>query len=100
MRPGSRWQSVVCSTQVVVVRPPSDGVDLRCGGHPMVPIDADRPEGATLDPAHGSGTLTGKRFTHEASGLELLCTQAGDGSLSAGTEPLTLKDAKPTPSSD
>ena len=35
-----------------------------------------------------------------AGDLELLCTKPGEGSLAAGGAPLTLKEAKPLPSSD
>ena len=34
------------------------------------------------------------------SGIELLCTKAGEGSLSLDGAPLPLKEAKPLPSSD
>ena len=37
LKAGSRLQSAVCDTQAIVVRAPKDDVDLRCGGHPMVP---------------------------------------------------------------
>ena len=46
--------------------------------------ESDAPR--TVDPAYGGGTQLGKRYVHEASGLEVLCTKAGDGSLSVGTE--------------
>ena len=42
----------------------------------------------------------GKRYGDEDLGIELLCTKAGEGSLSIGDERLHLKDAKPLPSSD
>lgn len=97
---GSRWQSAVCATQVIVVRPPSEPVDLRCGGHPMVPLDSEPPAGLALSDAHAGGTSVGKRFTDETTGLEVLCTRGGEGSLALGEQPLTLKGAKPLPSSD
>jgi hypothetical protein len=99
MKAGTRLKSAVCSTEVIVVRPPGEAVDLRCGGAPMDSGDAP-PAGATLDPAHGNGTQLGKRYADPATGLELLCTKQGDGSLSIGAEPLAMKDAKPLPSSD
>jgi hypothetical protein len=37
---------------------------------------------------------------HEDTGLEVLCTKAGDGGLSVGDQVLPVKDAKPLPSSD
>ena len=99
IRPGMRLRSVVCDTEVVVVRANEASVDLRCGGHQMVPLPVgEAPAGlALVDP---SGTLLGKRYAHEGSGLELLCTKAGDGSLAVGGTPLLMKGAKPLPSSD
>jgi hypothetical protein len=46
------------------------------------------------------GTLLGKRYADEAIGLEVLCTKAGQGSLSVGDTALAVKEAKPLPSSD
>jgi len=36
LRVGMRCRSVVCETEVIVVRAPSEPVELWCGGHPMV----------------------------------------------------------------
>lgn len=97
---GLRLESTTCSTQVVVVRAPGVGadVDLRCGGEPMVEL------GAAGDPVpisqHGEATLLGKRYEDAELGLELLCTQGGDGALTLGATPLLIKGAKPLPSSD
>ena len=98
LKPGTKVRSAVCSTEVVVVKAPSAAVDLECGGAPMVPATAEAP--AAVDPARAEGTLLGKRYADEASGLELLCTKGGEGSLSVGGVILPLKDAKPLPSSD
>jgi hypothetical protein len=84
---------------VVVVKAPKGDVDLRCGGHAMGAIGTDA-AGATLDVNHSAGTQMGKRYADEEIGIELLCTKAGDGSLSIGDQALLLKDAKPLPSSD
>lgn len=100
LKPGARLKSAVCDTEVIVVRAPSDPVNLECGGHPMVALGDDLPTGLALDEAHAGGTPVGKRYAAEASGLELLCTKAGAGSLSIDGEPVPLKDAKPLPSSD
>ena len=98
LKPGTRLESVTCATQVVVVKAPADDVDVRCGGEPMQEIGAGgerRPLAGTGDP-----TLVGKRYADEDLGLELLCTKAGEGSLSVGDTPLLVKGAKPLPSSD
>jgi hypothetical protein len=98
LRPGVRLRSAVCTTEVVVVRPAA--AELRCGGQPMVLVD-DEPRGSVaLDLAHAAGSQLGKRYADPASGLEVLCTKGGEGSLALGDEPLLRKDAKPLPSSD
>lgn len=101
LKPGTKLASTVCGTEVIVVRPPSAPVEVECGGAPMVAA-AEAPDEASRGPlaAHADKTLLGKRYVHEASGLELLCTKPGDGSLSIGGEALPLKEAKPLPSSD
>jgi hypothetical protein len=50
--------------------------------------------------AEGDPTLMGKRYEDADLGLELLCTQPGEGALSIGDAPLLVKGAKPLPSSD
>lgn len=100
LRPGLRLTSTVCTTSVVVVRAPHDDLDVRCGGAPMVPHDADRSPSGPPAAAHAAGTLVGKRYWDEATNLELMCTSPGEGSLSLGEEPLGVKPATPLPSSD
>lgn len=100
LKPGTRLESAVDGTEVIVVRAPSQDVDLRCGGHPMHAKGGAAPGGVAPDPGHGNGTQIGKRYADEATGLELLCTKGGEASLSLGDEPLLLKGAKPLPSSD
>jgi hypothetical protein len=100
LKPGLKLHSAVCDAQVVVVRAPAEPLDLACGGAPLL-IDGDAaPAGATLDPELAEGVLIGKRYTLEGTTLELLCTRAGAGSLTANGEVLTLKGAKPLPASD
>jgi len=96
---GTRFASVVDTTQVIVVRPSSGAADLRCGGHAMVPLGDETPVPAALV-ADEIGTQLGKRYVDEESGLEVLCTKAGPGSLAIGDRRLTIKGAKPLPSSD
>jgi hypothetical protein len=100
---GTRLQSQVCDTQVIVVRTSDSLDDLRAGGVPMVPIDSQQdPAKASelsLDPGFSDGTVMGKRYVDE-TGAEVLVTKAGTGTLSVGTTALTLKEAKPLPASD
>ena len=100
LKAGSRWRSPVCDTEVVVVRAPAEPVDLACGGHAMVPLDAEPPAGLELKDDQADGTLLGKRYAVADVGLELLCTKPGKGSLTLAGEPIGLKEAKPLPSSD
>jgi hypothetical protein len=88
--------------KVIVVRAPTIPIDLRYGG---VPLLSPGEEGGTnalvpVPEEAGTGTLLGKRYVHEASGLELLCVKAGAGTLSVDHEPLPLKRAKQLPASD
>jgi len=99
-KPGSRWKSVVCNTEVVVVRPPKVAVSLECGGHPMTVSGSEVHPALALSADHSSGTHVGKRYYDEESGIELLCIKAGPGSLSVDGRPLKLKEAKPLPASD
>jgi hypothetical protein len=96
---GTRMQSQVCDTQVIVVRSADSLDDLRAGGVPMVPLDSKESADVTLDPAFSEGNAMGKRYVDE-NGAEVLVTKAGAGTLSVGTTPLALKEAKPLPASD
>jgi len=100
LRPGLRLESATCDTQVVVVKAPKDttDVDVRCGGEPMRDLDSGGDRLPVI--GGGEGTLLGKRYADDEVGVELLCTQAGDGALTVGDQPLLLKGAKPLPSSD
>jgi hypothetical protein len=96
---GTRLQSQVCDTQVIVVKVADSLDELRCGGLPMLPLDGQRSADAALDPAFAEGSLMGKRYVDDG-GAEVLVTKAGAGSLSVGTTPLAIKEAKPLPASD
>ncbi|MGW4100294.1 hypothetical protein [Mycobacterium sp. NPDC004974] len=96
---GTRLQSQVCDTQVIVVRSADSLDDLRAGGVAMVALDAEKDSAATIDAAFSDGNLMGKRYVDEG-GAEVLVTKAGTGTLSVGTTALSLKEAKPLPASD
>lgn len=100
LRPGLRLESATCDTQVVVVKAPKDAadVDICCGGEPLRELGAGGERLAAT--TAGEPTLLGKRYSHDELGLELLCTQGGEGTLSVGDEPLAQRAAKPLPSSD
>jgi hypothetical protein len=96
---GTRLQSQVCDTQVIVVRTAESLDDLRAGGFPMVPLDSQSDPASSLDPEFSDGNLMGKRYVDE-TGAEVLVTKAGAGTLTIGTTVLTIKEAKPLPASD
>lgn len=99
---GTRLQSQVCDTQVIVVRSADSLDDLRAGGAPMVPIGAESAAGdssLTLDESLSGGNLMGKRYVDDG-GAEVLVTKAGQGTISIGSTPMSLKEAKPLPASD
>jgi len=97
MKTGTRVASAVCGTEVMVVR--GADVVLECGGQPVVEAGAAAPSGAPA-PGLDQGTQLGKRYVHEASGLQVLCVKPGDGTLSVAGEPLRLVESKQLPSSD
>ncbi|QZA08503.1 hypothetical protein K3U94_04120 [Mycolicibacter heraklionensis] len=99
IKSGTRLKSQVCDTQVIVVKTADSLDDLRAGGAAMVPLDDTTSGGAALDPDFSGGAVMGKRYVDEA-GAEVLVTKAGAGTLSIGTVPLTIKEAKPLPASD
>ncbi|MUL68053.1 hypothetical protein BOO86_26515 [Mycobacterium sp. CBMA 234] len=99
VKTGSRLRSQVCDTQVIVVRTGDSLDDLRCGGAPMVALDAEVDGTEVLDPELSGGTVMGKRYVDDAA-AEVLVTKAGAGTLSVGSTPLVLKEAKPLPASD
>lgn len=98
LKPGARYCSATCDTEVVVVKGAGD-VDLWCGGQPMQPVGGAGGAGDPVAP-FDEGTLVGKRYASEDESIELLCTKPGAGSLSIGEAPLAEKGAKPLPSSD
>ena len=100
LRAGLKLHSAVCDAQVVVVKAPSDAVEVGCGGAPMLEDGQATDGAATLDASLGDGPQLGKRYADDDLGLELLCTRAGTGALTVDGRPLLLKGAKPLPSSD
>lgn len=100
LKPGLRLRSAVDTTEIMVVKGAAVELDIRCGGVPMGSSPADPANGSDIDPNFSDGTAIGKRYEDAESGIELLCSKAGSGSLSIGDRVLTLKDSKPLPSSD
>jgi len=100
LKPGSRWKSAVCDGEFVVVRPPKGGGELTCGGVPVVPHASEKPAGGTVSPDQASGTQLGKRYSDEETGVVVLASKGGAGSLALDGRPLVLQEAKKLPASD
>lgn len=96
---GARLGSTVCDTEIMVIKWPGGDVDLTCGGSSMAPA-GEGAAGAEVNPDFAEGTQLGKRYVDEDGAVELLCVKPGEGSLAIGSESLTIKGAKPLPSSD
>lgn len=99
LKVGARLRSVVCDTEVIVIRAAGKSLDIRCGGHPMVPLEQ---EAGCVEPMAGyaEGTVLGKRYVSVDATLELLATKAGVGSLSLGEALLAIVEPKRLPASD
>lgn len=97
-KPGTRFKSAVCTTEVVVVKSPSSG-ELTCGGAPM---GADLRSADDAAPAAGwdGGAELGKRYEDAESGMQVLVVKAGAGSLGIDGRALTIVSAKALPASD
>lgn len=100
VKPGTRLRSTTCSTEVVVVKATAGELAIECGGKEMVELGTDVGEPTGPSAGADGGTLLGKRYVDADDTVELLCTKAGDGSLSLGGVALEVKGAKPLPSSD
>ncbi len=98
LKPGAKFQSAVCTTQVIIVKG-SGEVDLRCGGSPMIATGDSRIDGTPAGP-NSDGTLLGKRYGNDDGSVEVLCTKAGEGSLSIADTPLEIVQTKALPASD
>lgn len=100
LKTGTRLRSAVCATEVMIVAAPKEDVEVTCGGAPMIDIKQEPPGGGAVAPDAAAGTALGKRYVNPTADLELLCTKPGEGSLAVGGVLLTVKGAKPLPSSD
>jgi hypothetical protein len=94
---GARLYGTVDEAQFIVVRAPSAKVELLYGGEPLAAGSPAPTAGAT---AAGTGVLLGKRYVHEATGLELLCVKPGHGDLTVEGQVLPVRSARQLPASD
>jgi hypothetical protein len=100
-RPGQVLASTVDSATVIVVRAPGGDINLTCGGVEMWdPRCGDARPAGEADPAQLTGTQMGKRYADERTGLELLCTKPGRGTIAVNGVPLPQLGPKLLPASD
>ncbi|MEU5841459.1 hypothetical protein [Rhodococcus sp. NPDC047139] len=100
VRSGQRYVSAVCATSIVVVKGPQSDIDLRCGGAAMLAAGSEVESRPGPAAGYDQGTIIGKRYWDEETGLEVVCTSAGPGSLSLGDRTLPERPPQPLPSSD
>ena len=100
LKPGTRLFGAADTTEVIVVKAPSEPIDLRIGGHPALLDASGRSDSLQVDTPPEAAPLMGKRYVDESGNLELLCTKAGTGAIAIGDELCTVKGAKPLPASD
>lgn len=97
LKAGSKLHSVVCDTDVMVIKGSGD-VALTCGGAEMAAARSGA--AGELDAAFAGGTAMGKRYQSADGSVELLCIKPGKGTLAIDGVPLEIKAAKALPSSD
>ena len=100
LKPGTRLFSVVCATEMIVVKASGAEVELTIGGVQPVTSASDRSTVGEVAEGHGGGAAIGKRYTDADGTIELLVTKPGEGVPAVAGELLTIKDAKPLPASD
>ncbi len=98
IKPGLRLKSVVCDGEAMVVK--GTGVEVTCGGAPMIGMDEAAPEGAEANAEHMYECLMGKRYVNAEETIELLCVKAGAGSFGVDGQMLMGKETKKLPSPD
>ena len=96
---GTRLQSQVCDTEVIVIKTTESLHDLRAGGVPMCPVGSAKPDDGTPAASFSDGNVMGKRYV-DGSGAEVLVTKAGAGTLSVGDRPMVVKESRALPASD
>jgi hypothetical protein len=82
----------------MVVRAPAGPVELTVGGVP--PRTTAGTVAEEVRQGYDGGTAIGKRYTDADGAIELLCIKAGKGVPALAGVPLSIKTAKPLPSSD
>lgn len=100
LKAGMRLKSAVCNAEFMVIKTPPGESVLCCGGQKLLDAKDTRDPTANPSPDFSGGSLVGKRYIDQNDGIELLCTKAGQGSLSLAGQAMAVKQAKVLPSSD
>jgi hypothetical protein len=85
---------------VIVIKASSDDIDIRCGGVAMLRAADASERTEDLKPGFSQPSLLGKRYSWRPLGLEVLVTQAGDGTLAVGEQVMDMESPRELPSSD
>ena len=57
LTPGTRLKSTVCTTEIMVITAPAEGIDIMCGGEPM---NSDgQGNGGSAHQEHAAGSILG-----------------------------------------
>ena len=58
LTPGTRLKSTVCTTEIMVITAPPDGIEITCGGEPM--NQGGDGNGGSVHQDHAEGSVIGK----------------------------------------
>ena len=92
---GQRFESVRCSTNVVVLDPGGSTEAPSCGGSPMRPgglISCSDPGRPGLESVQ---TVAGSIYWDEVTGMRLRCTNSGSGLLTLRGRVMVLEPGAP-----
>lgn len=92
---GVRLRAANSLVEVILTRAPGVPFEIECGGIAMAEHIAD-----DIRQVDGDEIIVGKRYENTDIGAEVLCVKGGAGPLTVSGEPLTVRAAKPLPSSD
>ena len=92
---GKRYVCATCGAEVIVTRGGDEVLYCDHGG------GQGRAEAEDLDEREGSVAIQlGRRYVDEQSGIQVLCTKAGEGSLFIGEREMEVQQPRALPSSD
>ena len=100
LKAGTRLRSATDACEVVVVKAPAEPVDLRCGGHPFLPADAEA-TAESIEAGFDQAAPSWASATATRSSASRSCApRPAKDAISVGETVLDVKGAKPLPASD